>query len=114
MRQPDFKMTTGDRAPSFDYILQNADGSAVNLSGGATVTLVVRAAGASIHIISGVAALVDGGVYGHVRYDWTAGDAAALVPGRFYAQWQVAFPGAVPQTFPGGGDYLIIDVASRL
>jgi hypothetical protein len=114
MRQADFKMTTGDRAPSLDYILENFDGSPVNLSAGATVTFVMRAAGASIHVVSGTAALVDGGTYGHVRYDWTANDAAALVPGRYYAQWQVTFPGAVAQTFPGGGDYLIIDVGSRL
>jgi hypothetical protein len=116
VRKPDFVIVAGDREPSIEYLLENNDGSAVNLSGGGvTVLWVMRAPGAAVRTVSGTATIVGNGLDGHVRYDWTAGDATALVPHRYYGQWQVTFPGSLPQTFPAQDQApLIVDVVERL
>lgn len=85
----------GNRNPSITEKL-TSDGEPVNLSSGINhVEFLARDAGGTALICFGTAALVSGGTFGDVRYDWTAGD---IAPGGILSEermplvwWRVVY-----------------------
>lgn len=105
----DFYIKQGDLRPLITSTLRDSTGAVINLTnaaitfkmwlkGAPTATVKVDAAGAIVN---------PPGTDGKVSYTWVGTD--TNTPGRYLAEWQITFTGALPQTHPSN-KYLIIDV----
>lgn len=100
----------GDLLPLPATVLKHTDGTVVDLTS-ATVRFIMRPVGASSPKVAASAAVIGSPVNGSVMYAWIAADTDTV--GVFRAEWEVTFPGAVPQTFPTVG-YLEVRVFDDL
>jgi hypothetical protein len=79
--------------------LQNASGTAVNISG-ATVRFSMRKISGEV-VVSRAAATVVDATTGSVRYNWQAADTANA--GAFQAEFEVTYSDDSVETFPNDG-----------
>jgi hypothetical protein len=97
---PDFWLAKGDRAPSIQVTLRNADDTAVDLSG-CTVLLRTRPKNKSDALSGGACTIVDA-AGGKVRYDWvlTDSDPAGIYLGEFIVTFASGKEMTVPTDKP--------------
>jgi hypothetical protein len=102
----DFAAKTGDRLPAITSTLTDDDGNPVDLTD-AGVMFVMRPLGDATPTVDGQGEVVPPDDAGQVRYWWAADDLADA--GLYLAEWQVTFPDARQQTYPGDRQ-LVIEV----
>lgn len=103
-------LKVGDRLPVFTALLDNADGTAADLTGATGVVFRMAALGATTATIETAAEIVDLD-NGQVRYQPMAPDVAA--PGWYFAEWTVTFSDGREATWPQV-DYDIVRIEPRL
>jgi len=101
----DFTMQSHDLLPSIQATLKNPDGSIVDLTNATSVNFILLAANTDWTPKAGATPTVDAAATmvlpktsGVVNYAWVAGDTATA--GLYLGQWEVIWPGALPQSFP--------------
>ncbi|MFQ6673084.1 MAG: BppU family phage baseplate upper protein [Candidatus Tectimicrobiota bacterium] len=100
----DFWIKEGDTTPAIRRTLQDEDGNAINLTGGATVQFKMRSPGATTPKVDAAATLVDA-ANGVVEYAWATGDTDTA--GSYWAEFEVTFPSGKIETFPNYKHLLI-------
>ncbi len=97
-----FKINTGDLSPSVQAVLQNSDGSVVNLQNCTALFVMTQN---DQTLFSKSASIIDA-VNGIVKYDWQAGDTDyyGVCEGKFI----VTLPNSLTQSFPVAGVFYII------
>ena len=94
--------TVGDRRTALADTLQDANGTAINLTGHTVELKVVSDAGTVI--INFAAATVDTAASGYVSYAFSAGDATALIAGTYWYWWRITRTSdGLKETFPADG-----------
>ena len=104
---PNFAIKRNDRLPALRVQLLRDDGTIVNLT---TATAVTLKMGAPFNL--NVAAVVIDAVNGIVEYAWAAGN-TNVTEGNYRAEFEVTWPGGIPETFPTDG-YIIVQVYTDL
>ena len=104
----DFYIKAGDRWPTLDATLTDADGTAIDLSG-ATVKFVMGTVGGTAKINAD--ATVVSAAAGTVRYSWAAGD--TTTPGTYHGEFVVTLATALEITFPSDG-YITIEIVREV
>jgi hypothetical protein len=95
-----------DLEPEVRSTLQNADGSAINLTGATAVYFLMRPVSGGTTIRT--TATVVNAATGIVSYDWTSGDTATV--GSYYQEWEIMWPSSRPQTVPNDSYNTIVIV----
>lgn len=103
----DFVTRVGDRLPQIAATLQDASGTAVNLTG-ATVKWRMRLVGEDTYTVD-AAAVVDSAAGGTVHYVWAAVDVDTA--GHYFGHWFVTFADSRTESFPNDEE-LVIDITS--
>ena len=93
---PDFWLAKGDRAPSIQVALLNADDTPIDLTG-CTVVFRTRPKNKS-DVLSGGACTIVSAVGGIVRYDWVLTDTDPV--GIYLGEWMVTFASGKEMTVP--------------
>jgi len=104
-----FYVKQNDTSPSMLATLKNADGNAVDISGG-TVRFHLRQVGADSALVDSAAVIVDG-VGGIVRYDWLASDTVSV--GSYQAEFEVTYSSGAIETFPNDG-YISVKITGEI
>ena len=95
-----------DLEPSLNFALQNADGSAILLTGATGVNIILRPTGATSGETKHAMTVVDA-ANGLVRHTWISGDTNTV--GTYDLECEIIWPTSRPQTVPNHGyDTLII------
>lgn len=98
-----FYIKMNDTASSFEAILQDSAGDAVDLTGASVKFIMAK--GSTVKVNAAAAVVTPAS--GIVRYDWIVGDTDES--GFFRAEWQVTDSTSHIQTFPNPGyDEVII------
>lgn len=100
----------GDRKPPMTSTLTSG-GGAVNLTGATSVKFIMTLLGASSPKVNAAAAFDPDRATGKVSYEWGATDTDTA--GVYRAEWEVTWPGSLPQTFPSDG-YIWVEVVADL
>lgn len=104
-----FYLKQNDTSPAMLATLQDANGTAVNLTA-ATVRLHMRAIGATQTKVNASATLVDPN-NGIVRYNWSASDTNTV--GQFQAEFQVTYADGKIETFPNDS-YIPVEITDDI
>lgn len=94
-----FYIKQNDTSPALLATLQDADGNAVNVTGG-SIRFHMRQIGSTAVVVDAAAVIVTG-IDGIVRYDWQAADTATI--GSYQAEFEVTYNDASIETFPNDG-----------
>lgn len=95
----------GDRLPPLDVVLEESDGTPVDLTG-STVKFLMRALGGTIAKVDAAASVIGSATLGQVRYEWGASDLDTA--GVFEAEFEATSAGK-KRTFPTK-KYLYVNV----
>ncbi len=99
-----FSIKQDDRIPSIAATLTYADGTVIDLTGGAVKFLMRPEAGGAVKV-NATATIVLPATAGAVRYDWAAGDTDTV--GTFQAEWEVTISG-LKITVPNDSYILVV------
>jgi hypothetical protein len=94
---PDFWLAKGDRAPSIQVTLLNADDTPIDLTG-CTVLFRVRPKNKSDVLSGGPCTIVGAATAGVVRYDWVLTDTDPV--GTYQGEWIITFASGKEMTVP--------------
>jgi hypothetical protein len=94
-----FYIKQNDTSPALLATLQDADGNAVNVTGG-SIRFHMRQIGSTAIVVDAAAVIVTP-LQGTVRYDWLAADTAEI--GSYQAEFEVTYADASIETFPNDG-----------
>jgi len=111
----DFFITKGNRLPSIQDSLKDAQGAPLDLSGPAVtgVTFSMRDfATDTLQINEAAAVIVAPSTSGIVRYDWSVDD-ADLEAGFYRARWTVQYQGGKSLDIPNDG-HITVKISSPL
>lgn len=98
----DFSIKQNDLLPILEAILQDVNGTPVDLSTASGVVFHLREEGdATLKITSGAVTIDATPTTGKVTYEWVNGDTD--VNGLFLGEFEVTWPGPKKQTFPSVG-----------
>ena len=100
-----FYIKQNDTSPKLLATLQNASGSAIDLTG-ASVRFHMRTISGSSIVVDAAATIVTA-LSGIVRYSWTAPDTATI--GSYQGEFEVTYADATIETFPNDG-YISIEI----
>ena len=103
-------MKKNDLEPKFRVTLQNADGTAIDLSLATSVRFIMKQSSGGTKLVSAPAAFLDR-ANGVVEYTWASGDTDTVGP--FQAEFEVIWPTGRPMTVPNG-EYLVVNVVPDL
>jgi hypothetical protein len=106
----DFTLKQGDIRDEFVAVLTDKNGVAVDLTAAVEIKLKMRPVLGGAMKVDAVAAKFGPDV-GRVRYTWIA--ANVDTPGLYFAEFEVAWSGGAPQTFPQDG-YLVVQIVPDL
>lgn len=104
----DFSLKKNDLFPHLAATLENADGTAIDITG-ASVLFRMRKRGETTNKISAAASVVTADA-GEVEYAWTDGDTDTA--GSYEAEWVITFPGG--QQIVPNGRMLVIEILESL
>lgn len=104
-----FYIKQNDTSPAMLATLQDASGTAVNLTA-ATVRFHMRAIGATQTKVNAAATITDA-PNGIVRYNWSASDTNTV--GQFQAEFQVTYADGKIETFPNDS-YLPVEITDDI
>ena len=99
-----FKIKKNDTGPKLSLTLQDAAGSAIDVSG-ATLRFHMKAYGATTLKVDAAATIVDADD-GKVEYAWQTGDTDTA--GTFYGEIEVTYGDSTVETFPNNSYFTII------
>jgi len=94
-----FYIKQNDTSPALLATLQDADGNAVNVTGG-SIRFHMRQIGSTTVVVDEAAVIVTP-LEGVVRYNWQAADTATI--GSYQAEFEVTYADASIETFPNDG-----------
>jgi hypothetical protein len=94
----EIKVVQNDKLGDLKFTLQNADGTAFDLTNSTSIKLKVQKQGDTALKFTGTMALDGGATLGKVKYTVQAGDFD--VAGRHYAEIEITFTSAQIITFP--------------
>tara|TARA_R110000796_G_scaffold178802_1_gene295438 strand:+ start:817 stop:1140 length:324 start_codon:yes stop_codon:yes gene_type:complete len=94
-----FYIKQNDTSPAMLATLEDADGTAVNVTG-AVIRFHMRKIGSTAVVVDEAAVIVTP-LEGIVRYDWMAADTAEI--GSYQAEFEVTYADASIETFPNDG-----------
>lgn len=100
-----FYIKQNDTSPTMLATLQNASGSAIDLTG-ATVRFYMRPVGSTNTTVNALATVVTA-ASGIVRYSWIAANTATI--GSYQAEFQVTYADAAVETFPNDS-YISVEI----
>lgn len=101
----------GDRARGVSAILEDQDGSAINLTGDTVVFRMVDEATGNVKV-NNQSANVDGAATGEVSYDWAANDTNTV--GTYRAYFIRTTSGGLKEHFPGNDAKFKVHVIAAL
>lgn len=104
-----FNIKRGDTSPSMLATLQDANGSAVDITG-ATVRFHMRKTGSSATVVDEAATVVTADA-GLVRYDWQTSDTDTV--GSYQAEFEVTYSDGTIETFPNNS-YIPVNIVSDI
>jgi 5-hydroxyisourate hydrolase-like protein (transthyretin family) len=104
-----FYIKQNDTSPAMLATLQNASGTAIDLTG-ASVRFHMRTVNGSASVVSAAATIVTA-ASGIVRYSWAAGDTATV--GTYQAEFQVTYADATIETFPNDS-YISVQIVDDI
>ena len=99
-----FTIKKNDTSPQIAAILQDGDGTAIDLTG-ATVRFHMKKIGASTASTDAAATVVNADA-GSVKYEWVAADTANA--GTFQAEFEVTYTNGGVETFPNDQSIAIV------
>jgi hypothetical protein len=100
-----FRIKQNDTSPAMLATLQEADGSAVDLTG-ASVRFHMRPVGRAVITVDEAASIVNAGS-GTVRYDWQSANISTV--GSYQAEFEVVYADGGVETFPNDG-YIRVEI----
>lgn len=95
----DFEIKQGDHLPTIRRVLTGGD-EVQDLTDAASIRFLMRAKGSTVLAINQTAVFVDRAA-GLAEYPWAPDDTATV--GVYEAEFEVTWPGAKVETFPGDG-----------
>jgi hypothetical protein len=100
-----FRIKTNDTSPKLAVTLEDANGSAINISGAGGVRFHMKAFGATSLKVDAPMTITNatGGV---VEYSWVAVDTNTA--GTYYGEVEVTYADNTVETFPNNGYFTII------
>ena len=104
-----FYIKQNDTSPALLATLQDADGNAVNVTGG-SIRFHMRQIGSTAVDVDEAAVIVTP-LQGTVRYDWLAADTAEI--GSYQAEFEVTYADASIETFPNDG-YIRVNITGDI
>lgn len=104
-----FYIKQNDTSPAMLATLQDASGSAVNITGG-SVRFHMRPVGSTTAKVSTTATIVTAST-GSVRYSWASGDTDTV--GAYQAEFQVTYSDGKIETFPNDG-YIAVEITDDI
>lgn len=99
-----FKIKTNDTSPKLTVDLENASGSAIDLSG-STARFHMKKYGETSLKVDDSADITDAD-NGRVEYTWSSGDTDTA--GTYYGEIEVTYGDGAVETFPNSGYFTII------
>lgn len=100
-----FYVKQNDTSPAILATLQDANGTAIDVTG-ASVRFHMRSIGGTSTVVDAAATIVTA-ASGIVRYDWDAADTASI--GSYQAEFEVTYADASVETFPNDG-YIRVEI----
>lgn len=111
----DLTFTVGDRLRPARAILENADGTPIDLTGNTVIFRMIAATGGAAKVADQPAVVESPATAGSVRYDWAAADVASAdwsaselaAKKKSYYGWFQRATGGKTETLPPGRTYQI-------
>lgn len=104
-----FYIKQNDTSPAMLATLQDANGTAINLTG-ASVRFHMRTIGSTQTVVDAAATVVTP-LSGIVRYNWIAADTDTI--GSYQAEFEVTYADASIETFPNDG-YIRVEIVDDI
>ena len=98
----------GDLLPALTGVLQNIDGSKVDLTGTSVSLELVEMATGNVTTLP--ATIVSDGTLGQVAHSWLAGETDTS--GSYFYKWVVTWPSSGPESFPNDSRGLVLSITS--